>query len=46
MIMELDARETAKVEEIRRAREEAEAKIESQFSFETAERTELKGAFI
>ena len=46
MIQELDATASKQVEQKKKAREEAEAELEAQFSFDTAERTELKGAFI
>ena len=46
LIQELDAKESAEISQKKKAMEEVEAKFEQEFSFDTAERTELKGAFI
>jgi len=46
LIMELDAKTSAEIAEKKKAKEVAEAEAEKEFSFETAERIELKGSFI
>ena len=46
LIQELDAKEQATVQEKKVAREVAAAEFEKQFSFDTAERIDLKGSFI
>lgn len=46
LIQEIDAKTSAEIAERKKEREIAEAEVEREFSFDSAERVELKGSFI